>query len=151
LVVLASVVLFVDSAKAGEYTYLQRARGQIFNAVQTLQNMKPARWGERRENAMRAMKVAMAEVDAALKTAGVTTYREASIIQAKGGEQRLAAVLKITREAREALHEGKGGFSGHCVSAIKELDVAIRELEAAQREDPGPVTGGKGSKKRASQ
>ncbi|MFA6564762.1 MAG: hypothetical protein WCV00_22840 [Verrucomicrobiia bacterium] len=32
VVALASLMLFVDSAKAGEYTYLQYARGEMKNA-----------------------------------------------------------------------------------------------------------------------
>jgi hypothetical protein len=151
LVALASLVLFVDSAKAGEYTYLQRARGEMLNASQVLQMMGRPFHGHR-EAAIDALKAAMLEVDAALQFVGITTYLEAPTLKAKGkvtAEDRLTASLTVIRQARDKLSEGGAGFGTHRVKAIKQLDVAIGELEAALGKR-GPGKAGKAGKKRAS-
>ncbi|MBM3862278.1 MAG: hypothetical protein FJ395_21865 [Verrucomicrobia bacterium] len=145
LVVLASAVLFVDSAKAGEYTYLQYARGEMYITRQILETTKIKLHGHR-DTALTALKEAIAEVDAALRSVGVTTYVEAPFIKAKGLD-RLPESLKVMREARDKLSQAGKGFERHRARAVRALDVAIKELDAGIDKMPEPKT--KGGKKRA--
>jgi hypothetical protein len=135
----------VDSAKAGDYTYLQYARGEMYITRQILETTKRPLHGHR-DTALTALKEAMAEIDAALRSVGVTTYVEAPFIKEKGLD-RLPASLKVMREARDKLSQAGKGFAHHKARSVKALDVAIRELEAGIAEMPEP---GKGGKKRAS-
>jgi hypothetical protein len=143
LVALASVILFVDSAKAGEYTYLQYARGEMYTATQILEITKRPLHGHR-DTAIKALKAAIVEIDAALRSVGVTTYVEAPFIKEKGLD-RLPGSLKVMREAREKISVDKAGkgFAHHRANAVKALDVAIRELEAGIAKMPESKKGGK--------
>jgi len=84
----------------------------------------------------------MAEVDAALRFVGVTTYKEAPFIKGKGLD-RLHQCVKVMREAREKLSNAGGGFGTHRMSAIRALDAAIRELETGIAKGPQPGKRGK--------
>ncbi|MFA5901294.1 MAG: hypothetical protein WCV00_22845 [Verrucomicrobiia bacterium] len=108
------------------------------------------KWGGHKEPAIKALKSAMTEVDAALKSVGVAIYYEAPSIQAKTGIDRLSGSLKVIREAREKLSNAGKGFAHHRVQAIKALDVVISELEAGLSETKQPGKAGKAGKKRAS-
>jgi hypothetical protein len=135
-VALAGVVLFVDSAKAGEYTYLQEARGEMYIATQILDSTNAGLHGHR-DTAIRALKTAIIEVDTALRTVGITIYKEAPTIKDKGID-RLPACLKVMKQARERLSDAGSGFATHRMKAIRELDVAIRELEEGLAKKPPP-------------